>query len=683
MGFKKMGTRMLAVILPVIILAMALLTFISVTSSRNLINRETESHMLSELSYNERAVSEYLTGIKTMAQTIACNVASTYPTTEMSKYEEMLSAAIQTNDIVLGSGIWFEPYVYDKAEEYMGPYVYKDGGSTVTTYEYSNAEYNYFEQEYYLNAKNSDVPVITDPYYDPTSGTIMSSCSTPIIENGKYIGCITVDMELSAIEEVISNIKVGRGGTGMLLNSQGIYIAGTDEEMIQSATSILDDPNASLAKAGSEMLSKEAGEAFYKAGKETYHLYYFTMPEINWKLIIQMPQSELNEPIVRLMTILVIVCILAVVVAAVVIVGQVLGISKKIGMVQKFAGSLAAGDFTINNLNVTGQDEIGNMGRSLNEMYGSNKNVISNIADHATQINTASERLNESAKQLQDQFQQIEDYMTTVNEAMMNSSAATEQVNASTEEAESSVSILAEQTEQNKTLVKEMRSRAASIGESSRQSYEKANQLTKQFETQLSDSMKKAEVVENIGEMAGVISGIAEQINLLALNASIEAARAGEQGKGFAVVATEIGKLAGDTSEAVENIQRTIEDVQKAFQELSKDTTNLLEFIEKTVTPDYDHFVDIADQYGKDAEIISGSSETISGMAENIRMIMSEVSKAIQSIAESTQNTAETSANIMSAVDDVGGVVHEVSDMSDNQNTIASDLQNVVSKFHL
>ena len=75
--------------------------------------------------------------------------------------------------------------------------------------------------------------------------------------------------------------------------------------------------------------------------------------------------------------------------------------------------------------------------------------------------------------------------------------------------------------------------------------------------------------------MASVIADIADQITLLSLNASIEAARAGEQGKGFAVVATEIGKLAGQTTDSVEKIQETISSIQEAFEGLATNAKSL------------------------------------------------------------------------------------------------------------
>ena len=362
---------------------------------------------------------------------------------------------------------------------------------------------------------------------------------------------------------------------------------------------------------------------------------------------------------------------------------QIGGIAKSIATVQIFAGRLAEGDFTIEHLNVKGRDELATMSQSLNDMYGNNKGVIVNIADKSVEINESSRKLNESAGQLQRQFDNIAEYMSKVNEAMMNSSAATEELNASAEQVEKSVDVLADETGKSLSMALDIRKRADSVEKNSQESFESASRLQTNYEKQLAESIEHAKIVENIGEMAKIISDIAEQITLLSLNASIEAARAGEQGKGFAVVATEIGKLAGETSEAVSSIQSTIEEVQTAFENLASNANGLLGFVSDTVTPDYKNFVDVAFQYGKDAESFSEISETVSRMSTDIKDIMREITTAILNIAESTQNTADISASIMNSVDDVAGVVRDVTDMSQKQHEISEDLNNVVNKFKI
>ncbi|MCR5666773.1 MAG: methyl-accepting chemotaxis protein, partial [Eubacterium sp.] len=370
-------------------------------------------------------------------------------------------------------------------------------------------------------------------------------------------------------------------------------------------------------------------------------------------------------------------------VAVFIVLFLVRSISKSINLVQSFAGALAEGDFTVNNLEVKTQDELGVMGDSLNEMFDSNREIISSIKSHAEEVDVSSKTLNDAAEVLAQKFDEIQRYMSDVNEAMMNTSAATEEVNASTEEVLSNVNLLASEADQSMQMASEIRIRATEVGDNSRQAVESANALGRDFSVRLEKSSENAKVVASIGELAQVISEIAEQINLLSLNASIEAARAGEAGRGFAVVATEIGSLATSTSEAVDQIKTTIEQVQKAFNELAEDAQGMLGFVTDTVTPDYAQFVEVAEQYGRDAESIDGISSQISQMTDAIKNIMQEVTDAVQSIAEATQNTTELSNNITENVNDVSSNVSEISNLSEATEEIASNLNEVVGKFTL
>ena len=683
MNFKKIGTKMLVMILPILVIAQIVLTIISATSSDSLVEEKTQESMSAELRANISEVSGYLQDVETLADSIAISVASSYTYTAWESYEKMLQDMIATNDIVLGSGLWFEPYAYDPEQEYFGPYVYKDGDKAVTTWEYSNSSYNYFQEEYYTNAMSSDSPMITAPYYDPTSGTVMSSCSTPIVVNGTKIGCVTVDIELSAITEIISNVKVGKTGVGILVADDGLLIAGYDDEKVQSGAYLTEDENTSVVSMMSTVLSDEEGTSAYSVGKTNNKVYFDTIDLTGWKLMVSINAYELKQPIYQLINRLVMVCIVAIIVAIIFIVIGIGGVAKTIRKVQNFATELAEGDFTVEKLSVKGKDELAVMSTSLNEMYGNNKGVIQSIADYSVDINEASNNLKNSAEELKIEFDKIVDIMTAVNSDMMNSSAATQQLSASVDQVAQSTDNLNEETKGSLELAIDIQKRASEIGKTSQEAFNKSQTLQSSFESKLEDSIAQSKIVENIGEMASVIADIADQITLLSLNASIEAARAGEQGKGFAVVATEIGKLAGQTTDSVEKIQDTISGIQDAFESLETNAKSLLEYVSDTVMPDYQNFVGVAERYGQDAQSIKETSEKLSLMTDSIQEIMNEVRAAIQNIAESTQNTAANSGEVMNSVEGLSDTVIQINGMSDKQNDISQDLTKVVSQFKL
>ncbi len=687
---KKMSLRakMLLCILPIMAIAMILLTYVAANQLRTEIESAMSDTMKQTVIANANKVDGTLETVRTSCVDIAEMISTSYKFVDMNSYKGTINKIISNNESVLGSGIWFEPYVFNKDEMYIGPYWYKDGGQIVETWDYSNAEYDYFNEEYYTNAKalSEGQAVITNPYYDPTSGIIMASCSAPIYDEGTYIGCVTVDMQLSNMEDLVRNISVGRTGSAMLTDSGGTYIYCLDEAKVQNGVKITEDDNASLAAMGQQMLSASTSEAqmgAFKEGGKDILLTYVTVPEVNWILALRMDIAELNEPVSAAATKLIIICVVALLVGAIIIWAFVMSISKSINNVKAFAGSLASGDFTVDKIVSKSEDELGQMSASLNNMFENNRDVISKISDGSVQVSETSTGLASMASELSNQFNSIQGNISGVNDAMMSSGAATEQVNASVEEVNASVHQLAAETEKTSSEAADIKNRARDIEKQSRQAYDNAISIAEQRESDLVEANEKAKVVDQIGTLADTIAEIADQINLLSLNASIEAARAGDAGKGFAVVASEINKLASSTSEAVEQIRDTIDGVQEAFGTLSNSSGELLEFIKETVTPDYDNFVNVAKQYGDDADSFGGSSENIAQMVENIRASMEEVSKAIQNIAESTQDTADLSSRVNDSVMAAADVVSNVNDMSSKQEAIAGTLEEIVGKFKL
>ena len=345
-----MGIRgqMLIKLLPTVIIATIVLTVVSAINSKNTINNEIQNTMKSELQSNSNEINADLEIVRSQAINLAREVSIYYKSTPMDVFKTSFSDAIKSSKIINGAGIWFEPNAYN-AEKYMGPYWYKDGDNIVETWEYSNAEYDYFSQEYYTNAAKmkEGTAEITDPYYDESSKSVMATCSAPIYSNGQYIGCVTCDISLDTMVEIVSSIKVGENGTAMLLASDGTYIYTDDNEKVQKGVNIKDDENASLAKAGEDVLANESGLTEYKGDSETYNLYYATIPGVNWKLMIKMPVSEINAPVQKLTIILIIVAAIAVIVCAVVIILIANSLSKTLNRVKAFAGDLAKGDFTV------------------------------------------------------------------------------------------------------------------------------------------------------------------------------------------------------------------------------------------------------------------------------------------------------------------------------------------------
>ncbi|MBR6771030.1 MAG: methyl-accepting chemotaxis protein [Lachnospiraceae bacterium] len=683
---RKISTRMVAVILPVVIVGLSALTGISIIFSQRTIAEEIKVQMEQQLDSQKSQIEEQLFSVKRLAKQIASVVGNSYTSLSLEEYEAMLGELIFTNDMVMGSGIWFEPYVYDKNKEYVGPYVYKEGNQAKVTYDYSNAEYNYFAYEFYTNVQGGVTdPVITEPYYDATSATVMSSCSAPVFTPaGQFLGVVTADINLNTIQEIVTGIQVGSNGRAFMLNQQGQYLAQKDSSRLLGIR-ITEEANASLAEAAQNILSQKEGYVSYEENGERMDVYFTKVGDLDWTLVLTLGYQEQMAPLKTLGIEMILVAVVVLIILIVTILLTVSRISRQITKVKDFAVNLSQGNFTIPPLNVEAyhKDELGAMEASLNEMYISNKNLISDIAEHGQLLEKSSLDLEKDAKEMADQFHKIKELMHRVNEEMFSAGSMTQEINASVEEIHSTVSVLAEETIKSASLANEIKDRAGSIEKSSQNSYEQAKNLGMNHEINLDRSIQNAGVVKKVEEMAEVIAGIASQINLLSLNASIEAARAGEMGRGFAVVAGEISKLAGETSYAVNQIKITIEQVQEAFDELVSNSQSILQFMRNTVTPDYNMFIGVARQYGQDAVAIEGYSKKIEEMMDGIQRTIREVGEAISSVADASQNTVQNGNHILASIQVVSNVVEQVAQMSEQQEHISGELAQEVCKFKL
>lgn len=685
MKLKKISTKMLCVLVTINILIMTLILSISYETSRGILESQIQKNMDSELVVDTNLIKGQMDQVEKMAEQLARNVESTYKTTNIDQYEQYIGKVIFQSDLVIGSGIWFEPYVYSGNEEFMGPYIYKDNGAPVLTYEYSNAEYNYFNYDWYKEAKNNKEASahFTELYHDEVSNQIMSTCAVPMYDNGKFIGVISVDIGISSIQNLVNEIKVGESGAAQLIDPNGKYITHNDSDKIMK-TSIKDDSDTNMAELGKNMFKGEGqGHEKVKLNGENFNVCYKTIDELGWKLLLKVPESEINRPVRNLLFKLGFICIVAIILSIIAIIKTVSYVTKNIKKVNSFALSLAEGDFTTEEIDIKTEDELGQMGDNLNKMLRENKQIIQSVADSSREISSESESLHTTTIELSENYNKVEDAIKTINEEVMTTSAAIEELNASVEEVNAALDVLVDEADNSYKISSDIKYRVKNIETNTLESYNKAVNLSKVHEDNLNKSIENAKVVAMIGTMAEAISSIAEQVNLLSLNASIEAARAGEQGRGFAVVASEIGSLANETSDTVKQIIETTQKVEGAFSKLTNDSKEMLLFINENVTPDYQTFVNASKQYGNDADNIEELSNKLAEMSANIKNILQEVGKTVVSIAESSQNTSENSGEIVDNIDKVSDILNNISKLVVNEKNVSDSLSEVIKKFKL
>ncbi|MBQ7677793.1 MAG: methyl-accepting chemotaxis protein [Lachnospiraceae bacterium] len=682
---KRLGVRakLILFIVPVVAIAIMVVSLYMAATAKSALLDSSGQMMEQTVDEYVNLVDGELYAIISSAETLAKATAGCYKDVSVEDFAYMYKGVASTNDMILGCGVWFEPNVYDPEKKYYGPYWYKDGGDIVETWDYSNADYDYFSQEYYINAKTSSGAVITSPYYDDTSGLTMSSCSCPITDSsGKFIGCITVDIMMTTIQEEMASVKIGESGTVFLTSDDGVYVYHPgDENATKNGMTLMD--STEMGEYVNAILSSAKGNGDFKWEGDTRNLYWGTTNHAGWKVGLTMKHSEVVAPVMKMTRVSIILSILAMIITSVLIIWQANGIAKAMSAVSAFATELAKGNFTVRPLHIKRTDEIGDMAMSLNEMYKNNSGVIRNIGIGSTKVNTSSGSLSETSTDLLARFEEISAAMQRVNDAMTNTGAATEQVSASANEVNASVQRLADETRKTKEEAVAIEKKAAKIEKESRESSHHAMAIADQRGEELRVASEQAEVVKQIGTLADSIADIASQINLLSLNASIEAARAGEHGRGFAVVAGEINSLASETKAAVDEIQNTVSGIQAAFEALNKSAMELLAFVKDTAAPDYENFVGVAQEYGEDAKSFGALSDQISEMVGYISDSMEQVNAAVASIAESATETATSSSEVTETIGEVAEMVEDVNGMANDQQSVAENLDEIVNMFKL
>ncbi|MDO5517768.1 MAG: cache domain-containing protein, partial [Clostridium sp.] len=428
MRFKKISTKILSILVSFNLIIMTTILIVSYKNSKDILQNQIEQNMYSELTVQSDLIKQQLSGVQNMAEQIAHSVEATYKTTSIDEYDSFIEKTIFQSKLVIGSGIWFEPYIYDKSQEFMGPYIVKENGKPVLTYEYSNSDYNYFGYDWYKEGKNNKErnAQFTKLYYDDVSDTIMSTCAVPMYDGDTFIGVISVDIGVSTIQDLVDSIKVGETGSAFLINSDGLYVTNADSNKIMKEN-IKEDSNPDIVKFAEKMFSdNKNGYEQVTLNNQKYDLYYTTIDGLDWKLVLNISNSEINKPVRSLLFKLCVICAISILITVAVIIYLVNYITKNIKKVNSFALRLSEGDFTTNMIEVGSEDELGQMGNNLNKMLNENKMIIQNIASGSESITSSSDKLSDETIKLSKNYIKVEDSVKSINEEVMSTSAAIE-----------------------------------------------------------------------------------------------------------------------------------------------------------------------------------------------------------------------------------------------------------------
>lgn len=534
---------------------------------------------------------------------------------------------------------------------------------------------------YYIPVQNGKETWM-EPYLNSNIGVYMISYVIPIEVDGESIGIIGMDIDFSEFTNTIDSLSIFDSGYGFLANDSGKVMYHKDLE-IGSNLVDADSGLQAVADALGNEQTEETAVSYTYQGKDKV-MYYRTL-ENGMKFILTAPKTELQAKSKQLAGQIFGGAAFATVLA--VIIGIVLGftITKPISQIDGIVKQTADFEFASNPANqhlYKRKDETGRMAISLHNMRKNLREMVGNIRHVYTDLRNTTEQLSDTTKRVREMSNVNTDTTQELAAAMEETAATMETVNTTVSDIKERATDIEKYSKEGRESSVEVKERADQLKLKTQSASEKTVQMYENVQQKTESAMEQAKAVEKINQFTQAILDISSQTNLLALNASIEAARAGEAGKGFAVVAGEIGALATQTSTTVGSINEIIAEVNQAVANMTGCLKESTDFLEQTVLKDYEDFMEVADQYTKDATVFDDDMSAISEQINTLLTSIVEIADAMQGVSSTVSEAADGVTDIAQKTLEVSGIVQGNETLVDNNHENIERLNRVIEMFH-
>lgn len=331
----------------------------------------------------------------------------------------------------------------------------------------------------------------------------------------------------------------------------------------------------------------------------------------------------------------------------------------------------------------TGNDEFSKIEESLNKSQNNVRKLLFSLINGVESVSGGSEELLATFQEISSRTFQMTASAEKINNMVAQTSLTTEDLNNSISNVGNKVDKLQVMAKQGEKNGKEILLRSINVRNRTEEMLHNNEELYKDIKDEILEAIEKGKVVEDIIVMANTINAIAEQTNLLALNAAIEAARAGEQGKGFAVVADEVRVLAEQSREAVQNVHSTTKEVQDAFNNISNSSIGLLEFVSTEISKEGDELLSLSALYKEDGNFISNMSTNLLDMADSLSLNTKEIRSSIKDVSTKAKESTHNVNLLKDFIHDASKSMESVEYTAEMQAQLAQDLNELIAKFNL